>query len=136
MKIFLIASKHNYDRVLPIREELEKSGHIITPPNSFDDPMQEERIKSEDKKYHIKWKGDMLRLQNQKVEENDAILVLNYKKNDTENYIGGSVLLEMFKAWELNKKIFMMNPVPENMLKDEIEGLNPTIINGDLSLIK
>jgi len=135
MKIFLIASKHLYDKVPNVKEFLENQGHIITPPNSFDDPMQEERIKQKDKEYHIKWKGDMLRLQNQKVEENDAVLVLNYKKKDTENYIGGSVLLEMFKAWELNKKIFLINPIPDNMLKDEIEGLNPIILNGDLSKI-
>jgi hypothetical protein len=77
----------------------------------------------------------MFRLQNRKVESNDAILVLNLRKGDVDNYIGGSVLLEMFRAWELGKKIYLYNPIPDNMLKDEIDGLDPIVINRDLSLI-
>jgi len=45
------------------------------------------------------------------------------------------VLLEMFKAWELGKKIFLYNPIPNNMLKDEIQGINPIVINGNLEQI-
>ena len=65
----------------------------------------EERIKKGGQKLHGKWKADMFRLQNQKVGNNDAMLVLNFDKGTEKNYIGGSVLLEMFKAWELGKKI-------------------------------
>ena len=34
-----------------------------------------------------------------------------------------------------NKKIYMLNGYPNNMLYDEIKGFNPTIINGDLDKI-
>lgn len=78
----------------------------------------------------------MFELQNKKVAENDGILVLNFEKNGLANYIGGAVFMEMIKAFELNKKIFLYNPVPNNILKDEIEGMDPIIINGDLNLIK
>ena len=42
MKIFICASKHLYNRVALIKETLEKKGHIITLPNSYDNPQKEE----------------------------------------------------------------------------------------------
>ncbi|MFA5230111.1 MAG: hypothetical protein WC422_01530 [Candidatus Paceibacterota bacterium] len=136
MKIFICASKHFYDRVKNIKNELEIVGHIVTLPNSFDDPLAEEKIKILGHEEHKKFKTEMFELQNKKVAENDGILVLNFEKNGLANYIGGAVFMEMIKAFELNKKIFLYNPVPNNILKDEIEGMDPIIINGDLNLIK
>lgn len=130
MKIFICASKHLYDKVEDIRNVLENNGHLITLPNGYDDSCKEKQDE------HNNFKSKMLRMSIQKVFDNDAILVLNFKKNDIENHIGGAVLLEMFKAFELNKKIFLYNPVPNNMLKDEIEGMDPIVINGNLNLIK
>lgn len=43
---------------------------------------------------------------------------------------------EMFKTFDLGKKIFLYNPIPESMLKDEIIGFGPVIINRDLTRIK
>ena len=97
--------------------------------------MQEEEMKKQGEKKHKEFKQKMYKEQEKKVKENDALLILNYKKGEQENYIGGSVLLEMYEAWKTGKKIFLMNPVPTNMLKDEIEGLNSIILNGDLSKI-
>ena len=136
MKVFIVSSKHFYGEVGEIKEALESLGHSVTLPNSYDDPSTEQKSRELGPEHHRKWKAEMFRLQNSKVESNDAILVLNLKKGDVDNYIGGSVLLEMFKAWELGKKIYLYNPIPDNMLKDEIEGLDPIIINHDLSLIK
>lgn len=130
MKIFICASKHLYHKIPQIKEALEKQGHRITLPNSFEDPMQEERIKKQGEKEHREFKQEMYRNQEKKVKESDALLILNYKKGDQENYIGGSVLLEMYEAWKNQKKIFLMNPLPTNMLKDEIEGFDPIILNG------
>lgn len=136
MKIFLCASKHLYHKILPVKEELEKNGHIITLPNSYDEPFKEEDMKKVGSKEHIEWKSSMIRLQEQKVRANDAILVLNYEKKGQTNYIGGATFLEIFKAFELNKKIFLMNPIPENLFKDELTGMSPTIINGNLEKVK
>lgn len=44
--------------------------------------------------------------------------------------------MEIVKAWELDKKIFFYNPLPKCSFTDELEGINPKIINGDLNLIK
>jgi hypothetical protein len=43
--------------------------------------------------------------------------------------------LEIFKAFELGKKIFLYNPIPENIFEDELVGINPIIIEGELNLI-
>lgn len=137
MKIFICCSKHFYHKIPPIKETLEKQGHIITLPNSYNDPMKEEQLKSgAEKSEYVSWKANMIRTQETKIRNNDAILVLNFEKNGQPNYIGGATFLEIFKAFELEKKIFLYNPIPESILKDEIIGMNPLIINGDLSKIK
>ena len=85
---------------------------------------------------HRAWKAKMLITQGEKVAGSDAILVLNMEKNGYENYIGGATFLEIFKAFELGKKIYLYNQLPENFLKDELLGMGPMIINGNLELIK
>lgn len=65
----------------------------------------------------------------------DAVLVLNYTKNGIDNYIGGATFLEMYDAFRLGKTIYMMNDIPEGLLKDEIIGFSPIVINGDLDKI-
>ena len=136
MKIFICASKHLYNHVGPIKEQLEKAGHRVTLPNSYDNPSKEMEMMNSGVKDHQKWKANMLREQGKKVVANDAIWVLNMEKNGQPNYIGGATFLEIFKAFELDKKIFLYNPIPENFLRDELLGMGPIIINGDLSLIK
>ena len=65
----------------------------------------------------------------------DAILVLNYGKKDTENYIGANTFLEMGIAFHERKQIYLLNPIPEVSNKEEILGMKPIVINGDLSLL-
>jgi hypothetical protein len=136
MKIFICSSKHFYGKVMPIKETLEKQGHVITLPNSFDTPMKEEEMKAKSQQEHITWKSSMLRLQGTKVAANDAIVVLNFEKKGIPNYIGGATFLETFKAFELGKKIFFYNPLPEGIFNDELRAINPIILNGDLALVK
>ena len=136
MKIFICCSKHIYNRISPIKETLEKTGHIITLPNSYDVPMKEEEMKKIGAEEHKNWKASMLRLQKEKVEKNDALLVLNMEKNGQKNYIGGATFLEIFMAFELGKKIYLFNPITDSLLKDELLGMGPIIINGNLGLIK
>lgn len=135
MKIFLICSKAFYDRVLPIKERLEQAGHVISLPNCFDDPSTEARYKELGDKEHAEWKASMLRHSQDVIEANDAVLVLNFDKNGQKNYIGGATFLEMYDAFRMRKKIYMYNPVPDGMLRDEIEGFEPLVINQELTQI-
>ena len=133
MKIFIICSKRFYDRIPPIQSELEAAGHIITLPNSYHDPLMEERMRAQGEGIHAAWKARMIHQSAAVISNMDAVLVLNFEKNGMQNYIGGATFLEMYEAWKLGKSIYMYNDIPEGMLKDEICGFSPVLIHGDLS---
>lgn len=135
MKIFICASRYLYEHVGKVKEELEKAGHVITVPNSYDNPGKENEMKEVGSEEHSKWKRSMIRLQKEKVLANDAIVVLNMEKNGQPNYIGGATFLEIFQAFDNDKKIFLYNPIPEGIFKDELLGINPVILNGNLDLV-
>jgi hypothetical protein len=62
----------------------------------------------------------------------DAILVTNYDKNGVANYIGPNTLMEMGVAFHLGKKIYLLNPIPDTPWKEEILGMEPIVIIGDI----
>lgn len=68
-----------------------------------------------------------------KIDESDAILVVNYDKNGVANYIGGNTLMEITYAYAQGLEVFLLNPVPEVGYADEIRGMHPIVLNGDLS---
>ena len=84
------------------------------------------RVKKENG--YIKWYYDA-------IVRSDAILVLNFDKKDIQNYIGGNTLMEMGFAHVNDKKIFLLNSVPEVSYKDEILAMFTKILNGDLNKI-
>lgn len=66
----------------------------------------------------------------------DAVIVINLDKNGIKNYIGGNTLMEIGFTHVLNQKIFLLNPILDiPYYKTEIEAVNQTILNGDLSLL-
>lgn len=134
VKIFIICSKAFYNKISPIKKGLEECGHIITLPNCYDCPETEAKYRGTNE--HANWKADMIKHSEEVISKVDSVLVLNYAKNGVDNYIGGATFLEMYDAFRLGKKIYMMNDIPKGLLEDEIIGFNPTIINGDLSNLK
>lgn len=136
MNIFITASKQFYPIVAEVKEKLEILGHTSTPPNGYDHPEAEDLTKNLSPKEYREWKGTMIRTDGKIVAAHDAILVLNFEKNGIQNYIGGATFLEIFKAFELGKKIYLYNPIPEGMLTDELIGMSPQIIYGNLTLVQ
>ena len=136
MKVLICCSKYIYNQIPEIKKELESHGHQVSLPNSYDDPMMEEKLKEMNFEELVRWKGEMLRKDKENIIPVDAILILNKEKKGQPNYIGAATFLEMHTAFSEYKKIFLYNPIPENMLKDELIGMNPTIINQDLTQIK
>jgi len=135
MKIFICSSKHFYEKVPELKNQLEKMGHEVTFPAGFDIPYIEGELKKKSVENFIEFKKTMLREQEGNIRNNDAILVLNFEKKGRKNYIGGATFLEIYKAFELGKKVFLINPIPENIFTDELVGMNPVVLNGDLSRI-
>ena len=140
MKILIICSKQFYSKIDNIKNILEKKNFKVFLPNCYDDPKTEERMWNLGSKEHQKFKAKMFKKSEETIKNMDAVLVLNYDKTKNDivynNYIGGATFLEMYDAFRLNKKIYLMNDIPDGMLYDEIAGFNPIIISGDLDLIE
>ncbi|MEI8343641.1 MAG: hypothetical protein WCF93_01670 [Candidatus Moraniibacteriota bacterium] len=77
----------------------------------------------------------MIRDYYEKIKASDAILVVNCDLNGVVGYIGGNSFLEMGFAHVLNKKIFLLNQIPETSFKDELIAMQPTILSGELKII-
>ena len=72
----------------------------------------------------------------EKVDWCDGILVINHEKRDIDGYIGGNTLIEIGVAFYLKKRIYVLNPVSSELsYKQEIMGMKPIILNGDLRKI-
>jgi len=136
MKLFIVCSKHFYNRIPDIAVQLTGLEHELTMPNSFDEPFREERMRELGPEEHSAWKREMMKLHEPKIRANEGVLVLNFEKNGQPNYIGGGTFMEVVKAWELEKRIFLYNDIPDNIFRDELLGINPTVIYGDLTKIK
>ena len=136
MKILVVCSKHFYHKIPEIKNYLEQQEHKITLPNSFDEPFSEDVMREKEKEEYVNWKRKMLEESQNKIKGIEMVLVLNFEKKGIPNYIGGATFLEIYEAWKLNKKIFFYNPLPNCSFTDELVGMNPQIINGNLSKIK
>jgi hypothetical protein len=135
MKMFVICSKKFYGKISDIKKSLETAGHVVALSNCYDDPATEGRYRDLGRAEHSKWKAEMLKHSTDVIENNDAVLVLNFDKNGIKNYVGGATFLEMYDAFRLGKKIFLYNDIPEGILTDEIIGFDPVVVNGDLKKI-
>ena len=89
-----------------IKSILEEKGHQVFLPIM-------ENFKEEGEHGQRKIDLDLIREHFRKIDKSDAILVLNYDKNDIKNYIGGNSFLEMGKAYDKEIPIFLLNPIPD-----------------------
>ena len=137
MKIAICASMVFTEKMLEAKKELEKAGHTVFV-SGFADAYtgKSEKEKEELTVFH-KNEKDAIRKFWEKIKQSDAILVLNYDRRGVRNYIGGNTLLEIGFAHVLDKRIFLLNPIPEiEYYKSEIVATKPIVINGDLSRIR
>ncbi len=140
MKLLIICSKKFYSKIEEVKKYLESKDIEIFLPNSYDDPLAEQKAWALGGGEHQKFKARMFKMSEDRISEMDAVLVLNLDKEKDgvihKNYIGGATFIEMYEAFRNGKKIYLYNDIPDGMLYDEIEGFGPIVINGDLDLIK
>lgn len=123
MIITICSSMHFRDKIIQVKEYLEKLGYEVLTPDLG-------RRKSRIESLKAKVQNELIRKHFKKIEKSDAVLILNYTKDDKANHIGGNVFLEMGKAFDREIPIFVMNPVPDVNYKDEIAAMQPIVING------
>ena len=136
MKLLIICSKKFYREIEQIKDKLAKKNIEVYLPNCYENPETEQKMWEKGKKEHQEFKAKMYKQSEETIQKMDAVLVLNFDKEEKKNYIGGATFLEMYDAFRMNKKIYLWNDIPEGILYDEIEGFNPVIIHGDIELIK
>lgn len=137
MKIGIIGSMQFTDKMVEIREQLNKAGHSAFVTDLHKTMIGKNAEEIEKIKLHQKFYMDAIREFWREMQGADAVLVLNIDKNGIKNYVGGNTLMEIGFAHVLNQKIFLLNPIPEMpYCKTEIEAIKPIIINGDLSKIR
>ena len=156
MKIIICSSITFRNRYLEVAQELEENGIAVDVPE-LQKEMPVEKQESDDQKErtsirgffesqggvdaftsdHEIWedKARAMREHIERIDAGDAILVTNYDKNGIENYIGANTLLEMFYAFLKEMPIYVLNPLPDMRCKEELRGMQLTVINGDLSEI-
>ncbi len=88
---------------------------------------------------HPLWdiKESAIRDHYEKIEWADVIVVANHEKRGIQGYVGGNTLIEIGVAFFLKKPIYILNPVSSELsYKQEILGMKPILLNGNLDLIK
>lgn len=134
MKIAICCSITSAKKVMEIKTDLEKLGHeVVLPHNLHLYASGEKRAETRQESTKNKAKDDLIRQFYSEIKDSDAVLAVNLTKNGVENYIGPNTFLEIGFAHVLNKKIFLLNPVPDMPIADEILAIKHTVINGDLS---
>jgi len=135
MKIVICGSMYFAKEMLEVKSRLAEMGHLAFVPSDIDECVKNPEL-SMDMEHCLR--TNVQKECFDKVAESDAILVLNYKRNRIEGYIGGATLMEIGLAQHLDKKIFLLYPPPK--IEDlryslEIQLAKPIILNGDLSKI-
>ena len=140
--ITICSSAAFFKQALEVEKELTKMGFVVKIPYTamkmkksgnyrvstykawLDDPKQYDR------------KTWLIKNHLRKVKSGDAVLVLNYEKKGIPGYIGGNTLIEAAIGFDHKKPIYILNPISDDLgFKEEIYGLQPIFLNGDLSNI-
>lgn len=142
MKITICASAKFAKGMIETKKILERKGHEVLLPEMAESfaagKINLDNFKGGRTDANFKKKHDLVRKHFEEVAKGDAILVLNYDRDESnKNYIGGNTFAEMAIAFYLNKPIYLLNSVPEYVsYTEEIKSMDPIILNGDLSKIQ
>jgi len=141
MKITICGRVKFADKLVDIYRQLEKLGHepmMHEDMFGIADGTAKELIDGIGLDHsEIKKKHNFIKLWHNLIVSGDAILVCNFDKNGIKNYIGGNTLMEIGFAHTNDKKVFLLNPIPEDVsYADEIKAMADVVIEGDLKMIK
>ncbi|MBH1980325.1 DUF84 family protein [Candidatus Saccharibacteria bacterium] len=128
MKITICGSMKFDPEMTDIKQQLEARGYEVDKPNIVEGHSYGDDL---DKNAHLK--RGFIDEHFAKIDTSDAILVVNHEKNGVENYIGGNTLMEITYAYAHGLEVFLLNPVPDVGYGDEIRGIHPVLLDGDIA---
>lgn len=143
MKITICASLDFSHEIGGIAKQLESLGHEVLLPATTEEILQGsisvdeiKTAKQSGKIVERVVKNNAIINHYKKILSSEAILVLNYEKKGTPGYIGGNTFLEMGFAFVNDKRIFLWDIIPDMPYRDELEAVQPILINKNLEKIK
>lgn len=133
MKIMLICSAKFEDREQEYADILRDLGHEVVYTSGYDEPKPDDEA-------WLDYGARMMQKSLRTIPVVDAVVCLNFDKDDRKNYIGGATFCEICYAFEHGKKIFILNDLPEDTaggasIRFELEMFRPVILQGDLRAI-
>ncbi|HAR99894.1 MAG: NUDIX hydrolase [Candidatus Moranbacteria bacterium GW2011_GWC2_37_73] len=142
MKITICGSSTFKEQMLEYRDKLFAMGHeaIVHPDYEafvkgekqeiWNQVTNGEHAEAKKAQGYIKWYYNAIC-------SSDGILVLNFDKKGIKNYVGGNTLMEIAFAHVNDKKVFLLNPIPEEVsYTDEIKAMYDVMLDGDFNNIK
>jgi hypothetical protein len=129
MKIAICGSMSFAKKMLEVSRLLEDMGHKPILPVDTIECVKDPSLRQNSE---LCIEKDIIRDHLRRIQESDAILVLNYKKNGIAGYVGGSALIEMGFAHYVNRKIYLLNSIPKMSYTVEIEAMQPIVLSGDI----
>ncbi len=137
MKVLILGSMSFSPEIKEIGEQLKEKGHEIRLPEFISDYLEcQSREDMHQRAVENKISYNLYETYHKLIKDSDAVLVVNKKKKGIEGYVGANSLIEMAFARALNKRIYLLNQIPNMDYRDEILATQPRILNGDLSKIK
>lgn len=130
MKITICGSMIHEPHMAEIADTLRIQGYDVDKPNVVEGHVYADNLDD-----NATLKRGFIDEHFAKIDTSDAILVVNDSKNGIENYIGGNTLIEVAYAYVQGLEVFLLNPVPEVSYADEVRGMHPIILDGDLQVI-
>jgi non-canonical (house-cleaning) NTP pyrophosphatase len=132
MKISICGSMHHIDGIEEAQAILERQGWEVETPSR----RENKKVLSEMSRDELANEKDFLIHEHlEKIRHSDAVLIYNEEKRGVDGYIGGNTLMEMAFAYSQDLEIFLFRPIPEMSYTDEILGMKPIVLNGDIDAI-
>lgn len=123
---------HHIAGMTDAKETLEKLGYEVEIPNPREGEVDYNTLPFEQR---VALKDTLIREHLDKIYESDAVFIYNEEKKGVAGYIGGNTLMEMAFAYAQGIEIFTLCAAPDISYRDEIEGMRPIVVDGDVAAI-
>jgi hypothetical protein len=129
--VALCGSMAHKDKWLKIIDELRAKGLSVSTPDLSEaidwSALSDDEVQQK--------KGYFVRRHFANIATAKNVLVCNYEKHGTRDYIGTNTLLEMGVAFAYGVPTYILNEIPEQNGREEILALQPHVLHGDLSVL-
>ena len=130
--VAVCGSMSHMDQFSKVIDQLRANGLSVSTP----DMTEKLNWSSFDNEDIRREKGMLIRRHFANIALAKAVLICNYEKNGIKGYIGTNTLMEMTAAFAYEKPIYLLNDIPNQSGREEIIGMEPVVINGNLSKVE